>query len=204
MKRISSYKLIKKVPYDLLGNTYLFCMLQKNKTNFRKGLKKVKLYLNKETKTKSFDSYMKSYRLNLISFNYGSLPIKKFKKYRINESIGLTANKISMIEVRLDNMLYRFLLNQTHYSCRQYISHGYILINGRRIKQPSYAVNSGDIIEISPKYYSVIKSNIQNSFKNWIVLKNNPKYLECNYKLLYGIFLNKPNVLEIPFHIKIK
>ncbi len=58
---------------------------------------------------------------------------------------------ISLLETRLDNLVYRLGFAKTRYMSRQIVSHGHVLVNGKKMNIPSYAVQEGDIIALSEK-----------------------------------------------------
>ncbi len=66
-------------------------------------------------------------------------------------------NLITLIERRLDNVVYRMGFATTRRSARQFVTHGHVLVNGAKLDIPSYQVKKGDKIEICEK----IKSNSQ-------------------------------------------
>lgn len=58
---------------------------------------------------------------------------------------------ISLLETRLDNLVYRLGLAKTRFMARQLVSHGHVLVNGKRVNVPSSKVSEGDVISLSPK-----------------------------------------------------
>ncbi|HPQ39516.1 MAG TPA: 30S ribosomal protein S4 [bacterium] len=65
---------------------------------------------------------------------------------------GVTGhNFMTLLERRLDNVVFRANLALSRQQARQIVSHGHVLVNGRRLDIPSYIVNSGDVIEIKEK-----------------------------------------------------
>ena len=60
-------------------------------------------------------------------------------------------NLLSLLERRLDNVVYRSGLGATIWAARQIVGHGHINVNGRRLNLPSYQVRAGDEIEVSDK-----------------------------------------------------
>jgi small subunit ribosomal protein S4 len=58
---------------------------------------------------------------------------------------------ISLLETRLDNMVYRLGFAKTRYMGRQLVGHGHVLINGKKVSIPSYPVQEGDVITLSNK-----------------------------------------------------
>lgn len=58
---------------------------------------------------------------------------------------------MSLLETRLDNMVYRFGFAQSRYMARQLVSHGHVFVNGNKVSIPSYSVKIDDIISLSSK-----------------------------------------------------
>ena len=58
---------------------------------------------------------------------------------------------IALLETRLDNLVYRLKFAQTRYQARQYVGHGHIRVNGKKVTIPSYQVKEGDTITLSEK-----------------------------------------------------
>ena len=81
---------------------------------------------------------------------YGVLE-KQFHKYYLKASHmkGITGdNMLQLLELRLDNVVYRLGLGKTRRMARQVVTHGHILVNGRKVDIPSYTVKAGDVITI--------------------------------------------------------
>jgi small subunit ribosomal protein S4 len=84
---------------------------------------------------------------------YGVLE-KQFRRYyeEANRKDGLTgSNLLVLLELRLDNVVYRGGFARTRAESRQMVSHRHILVNGRTTNVPSYRVKPGDVIEIKPR-----------------------------------------------------
>jgi small subunit ribosomal protein S4 len=58
---------------------------------------------------------------------------------------------LQILETRLDNVVYRAGFAKSRDMARQVVSHGHILVNGKKVDIPSYRVNENDIIEVAPK-----------------------------------------------------
>ncbi len=85
---------------------------------------------------------------------YGNIGEKKFHKYyeeASNMRGDTPQNMIGLLERRLDAVVYRAKFAPTVFSARQLVSHGHILVNGKRVKISSYMVKPGDEITISEK-----------------------------------------------------
>ncbi len=60
-------------------------------------------------------------------------------------------NLLSLLERRLDNVVYRMGLGTSRAQCRQLVRHGHIMVNGRRVNIPSYLTRVNDVIEVREK-----------------------------------------------------
>ena len=58
---------------------------------------------------------------------------------------------MSLLETRLDNVVYRLGFAKSRFMARQLVSHGHILINGKRVNIPSYSVKVDNVVSLSPK-----------------------------------------------------
>lgn len=84
---------------------------------------------------------------------YGLLE-KQFKSLisKVTRKKGETGELlISLLETRLDNVAYRLGFAKTRAMARQLVSHGHVLVNGKRINIPSYSVKVDDVVALSPK-----------------------------------------------------
>jgi small subunit ribosomal protein S4 len=82
---------------------------------------------------------------------YGNISERQFRKYYA-EAIRMKGdsgdNLIGLLERRLDAVIYRAKFVPTVFSSRQFVNHGHIKVNGRRVNIPSYQVKVGDLIEV--------------------------------------------------------
>ena len=111
-------------------------------------------------------------------FTYGVLE-KQFKGYfvKAQKSKGITGNVLlSLLEQRLDNVVYRASFADSRDKARQLVSHGHFDINGKRLDIPSYNVKIGDVItwrEISKKtevYKQVVEGLPRRIVPSWLDL----------------------------------
>jgi small subunit ribosomal protein S4 len=74
-----------------------------------------------------------------------------------NRQSGITGeNLLRMLELRLDNVVYRANFAASRNQARQFVRHGHVLVNGKRVTIPSYQVRRDDVVEIAPKAKSFI------------------------------------------------
>ena len=112
-----------------------------------------------------------------VRFIYGVLE-KQFRLYyeKAVKMPGITGeNLLSLLERRLDNVVFRLGFAMTRREARQIVNHGHVTVNGRRVTIPSFEVKPGMVISLSEKGKDMqkIKENIEdNSFRQ------PPKWLE--------------------------
>ena len=90
----------------------------------------------------SFDEKQKA------KFIYGVLE-KPFRNYyaKAERMKGQTGtNLMTLLELRLDNVLFRLGYGRTRKECRQIVDHKHVLVNGKQVNIPSYQVKAGDVI----------------------------------------------------------
>ena len=130
---------------------------------------------------------------------YGILENQMREYYEAAESMKRVTgdNMLSLIERRLDNVVYRLGIGASRKQCRQIVNHGHITVNGKRVDIASYRVKVGDVI--------AIKENKQDidAFKALRETKIvTPKWLEFNPATLSGKILALPKREDIDSDIK--
>ena len=134
-------------------------------------------------------------------FIYGVLA-KQFHMYyekarRMNGVTG--SNLMSLLESRLDNVVFRLGFARTRKEARQTVSHGHIFVNGRRVDIASYRVRPGDVVAVAPKAKDmlVIKSALVSAENRQV-----PSWLELDIEKLQGTVLNIPSRDQIDMDIQ--
>ena len=130
---------------------------------------------------------------------YGILE-KQFRRY-YEEAVrmkGVTGeNMLSLIERRLDNVVYRMGIGSSRSESRQIVNHGHITVNGRRVNIPSFIVKAGDVIEIKENKREL---EMFKQLKGMKIIM--PKWLEFNSEELKGKILALPTREDIDLGIK--
>lgn len=110
---------------------------------------------------------------------------------RANRQKGVTGeNLIRMLELRLDNVAYRLLFSTTRREARQFVNHGHVLVNGKKVNIPSYQVKAGDRISVKAKEKTV--KRVKDNLEKWSDLKI-PEWLSLNQEKLEAEVLRLPN-----------
>jgi len=120
-----------------------------------------------------------------LRFNYGLNEKQLIKNIRtakkVQGSTGLIL--LQILEMRLDNTLFRLGLSPTIPAARQLVNHGHILVNNKRISICSYQCKPGDIIQIKNNQAS---TKLVKHYLNFPGLANIPNHLEINKDTLTG------------------
>ena len=133
-------------------------------------------------------------------FIYGVLE-KQFHGY-YNAALkreGITGdNLMSILECRLDNVVFRLGFARTRKEARQTVRHGHITVNGRRVDIPSYRVKAGDVVAVGAKFKDLlpIKEALISSEHMAV-----PSWLEVDIEKLQGTVLQLPSRDQIDLDI---
>lgn len=107
-------------------------------------------------------------------------------------------NLISLLEKRLDNMVYRIGFANSIRQARQMVTHGHILVNGKRIDIPSYQVSVGDIIALK-------EASRKNELfsENFLSGQGFPvSYVERDFDKFEGSLVKEPDREEVPIEVR--
>ena len=135
-----------------------------------------------------------------VKFVYGILE-KQFRMYyvkaeRMNGNTG--ENLLSLIERRLDNVVYRLGFAATRREARQLVNHGHFTVNGKRVDIPSYLVSVGEVVAVCEKSAS---NNRFKKMKEEDAFVAAPKWLERDKNTLSGKVIANPARDDIDFEI---
>ncbi len=134
-------------------------------------------------------------------FIYGVLE-KPFRNYfkKADRMSGMTGdNLMSMLELRLDNVIFRLGYARTRREARQIVDHKHVLVNGKCVNIPSYLVSAGDVIEIKEK----AKSKASQRYKDILEVTGArlvPEWLEADHDNLKGSVKQVPtrDMIDVP------
>ena len=135
-----------------------------------------------------------------VKFVYGILE-KQFHAYYEKASAmpGKTGeNLLSLVERRLDNVVYRLGFAMTRREARQLVSHAHFTVNGKRVNIPSYTVNVGDVIAVCENSCSATRFKKMKEDDAFVAA---PKWLERDKNTLSGKVIALPARDDIDFEI---
>ncbi len=133
---------------------------------------------------------------------YGMLSEKQLVGYfkKALKQAGNTSHVLAeMLECRLDNMVYRLKFASTIFGAQQLVSHGHILVDGKKVDRRSFIVAPGMVISVKEKSHKVksINEALDSS------MRSIPEYLSQDRAKYSGQLLNKPALDQLPWPIEI-
>ena len=134
---------------------------------------------------------------------YGNISEKQFRKYYA-EAIRMKGdsgdNLIGLLERRLDAVIYRAKFVPTPFAARQFVSHGHVKVNGRRVTIPSYLVKPGDTIELkdASKQLEIVVVAVQ------LAERDVPDYIEVDHTKMTARMTRVPALGEVPYPVQME
>jgi ribosomal protein S4 len=168
--------------------------------------RKIVLYTKKKIRQRKSEFANQLRAKQQISSIYGKLSKKTMK------SLALRASKfqnqgnyfLCLLEMRLDTCLFRMNLGPSFVSIRQYINHGFVYVNGRKIDVSSLILKPGDFITIKKPFPIHWKTSWVDQLKEKQLVRRPVQHLEINYKLCQAIVLFPPQQIHYPCHLQLQ
>lgn len=134
---------------------------------------------------------------------YGNITEKQFRRVyqEASRRRGDTAeNMIGALEQRLDMVIFRMNFVPTIFAARQFVNHGHVLVNGRRVTISSYVVREGDVIEVrgKSKNMELVLGTVQQPERDV------PDYMTVDVKALKGTFVRVPKLADVPYPVQME
>jgi small subunit ribosomal protein S4 len=129
---------------------------------------------------------------------YGNISEKQFRRY-YHEALRLKGdsgeNLIGLLERRLDAVVYRAKFVATVFAARQFINHGHIRVNGRRVNIPSYIVRPNDVVEVkeASRQLAVVIEASQ------LAERDTPDYMEVDHHKMSAKYIRVPAIADVPY-----
>ncbi|WP_299862572.1 30S ribosomal protein S4 [uncultured Hoeflea sp.] len=134
---------------------------------------------------------------------YGDISEKQFRKIydEANRMKGDTPeNLIGLLESRLDAIVYRAKFVPTIFAARQFVNHGHVQVNGRRVNIGSFRCKPGDVVEVKEKSKQLV-----------IVLesvglaeRDVPEYVEADHNKMTATYTRVPNLSDVPYAVQME
>jgi small subunit ribosomal protein S4 len=134
---------------------------------------------------------------------YGNIGEKQFRKYydeAVRRKGDTSENLIELLERRLDAVIYRMKYVATVFAARQFVNHGHVMVNGKRVNIASYLVKDGDTIEVKEKskQLTAVLDAAQSAEREV------PEYIEVDHRAMRGRFLRAPKLTDVPYPVQME
>jgi small subunit ribosomal protein S4 len=106
-------------------------------------------------------------------------------------------NLIGLLERRLDTVVYRAKFVATPFAARQFVNHGHVRVNGKRVTIPSYRLRAGDMVEVKEKSRDLgaVLEAIQ------LAERDVPDYLEVDHRKMTARLSRIPGLSDVPYPV---
>src|SRR5690606_40304624 len=131
---------------------------------------------------------------------YGNLTEKQFSRTyeeAARRKGNTSENLIALLESRLDAIVYRAKFVPTPFAARQFVNHGHVLVNGKRVNIPSYRVKPGDVVSVrdGSKQSVTVLEAIQ------LPERDVPDYIEADHGKMTATFVRVPALADVPYPV---
>jgi small subunit ribosomal protein S4 len=134
---------------------------------------------------------------------YGNISEKQFRKVYADASRqkgDTSENLIGLLERRLDAVIYRAKFVPTVFAARQFINHGHIKVNGRRVNIPSYQLRPGDVIEVREKSKQLALVLEANQSAE----RDVPDYVDADHAKMTATYSRIPSFADVPYPVQME
>ena len=156
---------------------------------------------NANSRRKKSEYSMQLNEKQKVKFVYGIME-KQFRKYyeKAEKIEGKTGEVLlSLIERRLDNVVFRLGFGKTRREARQLVNHAHFTVNGKKVNIPSYLVKVGDVIAVSEKSRSTTRFKDLAADDSFITV---PKWLDKDKNTLSGKVIAMPEREDIDLPVE--
>jgi len=134
---------------------------------------------------------------------YGNLTEKQFSRTyeeAARRKGNTSENLIALLESRLDAIVYRAKFVPTVFAARQFVNHGHVLVNGKRVNIASYRVKAGDVVSVREKSRSM--ALVLEALSS--AERDTPDYITIDPRQMAATFVRAPELSEVPYPVKME
>ena len=131
---------------------------------------------------------------------YGNIGEKKFRAYyeeAVRRRGDTGENLIGLLERRLDAVVYRAKFVPTVFAARQFVNHGHVEVNGKKVNIPSYRVKEGDVVEVRDRS----KQMVALLEATQLAERDVPDYIEADHSKMTATFVRTPGLGDVPYPV---
>ena len=131
---------------------------------------------------------------------YGNITEKQFRRTyaeAIRQRGNVSENLIGLLERRLDAVVYRSKFVPTVFAARQFVNHGHVKVNGKKVNIPSYRCKEGDVIEVREKSrtMALVLEALESPEREV------PDYIQLDPSAMKATFARVPSFDEVPYPV---
>ena len=134
---------------------------------------------------------------------YGNIGEKQFRRYfdtATNRKGDTGENLIELLERRLDAVIYRAKFVPTVFAARQFVNHGHVTVNGKRVTIPSYTLRDGDVVQVREKSREIPMVLEATSSAE----RDVPDYVEVDNSKMSVKFVRGPKLADVPYPVQME
>ena len=134
---------------------------------------------------------------------YGSIGERQFRRLyqEASRRRGDTSeNLVGLLERRLETVVYRAKFVPTVFAARQFVNHGHVKVNGKRVNIGSYLLKDGDVVEVREKSRDLALVLTGTSSTE----RDVPDYIEADHKKMTAKFTRTPVLADIPYPVSME
>jgi len=132
--------------------------------------------------------------------NIGERQFRRLYEEAVRRRGDTGENLIELLERRLDAVVYRMKFVATPFAARQFVNHGHIRVNGKRVNIASYQVKDGDAIEVKDKSKQLVV--VLEAVKS--AERDVPDYIEVDHEKMRGRFVRAPKLADVPYPVQME
>ena len=131
---------------------------------------------------------------------YGDITEKVFRRFyaEADRQKGDTGeNLVGLLERRLDAVVYRAKFVPTVFAARQFVNHGHVTVNGKRVNIGSYRVKEGDVIAVRDrsKQLAIVLEAVA------LAERDVPDYIEVDHSKMTATYIRQPKLSDVPYPV---
>ena len=134
---------------------------------------------------------------------YGNITEKQFVKIyeeAARRKGNTSENLIALLESRLDAVVYRAKFVPTPFAARQFVNHGHVVVNDKRVNIASYRVKPGDVVTVRERsrHMALVLEALSSAERD------TPDYITVDGKSMSATFVRAPDLAEVPYPVKME
>jgi len=132
---------------------------------------------------------------------YGNIGERQFRKIyeEAARRRGDTGeNLVGLLERRLDTVVYRAKFVPTVFAARQFVNHGHVRVNGKRVNIASYQLKDNDVVEVREKSreLAIVLEAVASAERDV------PGYIDADHKKMRAVFTRAPALADVPYPVQ--